>query len=481
MNGFLIQKQTQAEKDQYLIECFQDTGVINILLQENYSLVSGRKGSGKTALARYLEKKYAAHGIDHSFRISLSDISHHLESETRVDDVLLYILLRVIQEIYSTSHITSEGKNIWGDFLSRNGLQSVADYQTFVEIKRTNTAGFSVVANASAKYEYEEGVISVNIPYLIRTFLDSLEGNGKTLVFVDDLCDYLDDLSGKALDEEIGVLRDILIRLDNRNTAFLDKEKNFRFISCIRSDLLEFMGGSNINKIKNNTLELAWNEKNFCSLLIKRLPFYEKNREEALIDPVKSIKAQFPDSIFQDALSEFDTNRQGGNFYSYMLAISFNRPRDFLRFCYAMRDRLSNRHPATIENIVSAEVEYTDYLRGELRDELHLVSKKLEFPNDENNLNKLVDILSNEDGFGLSQLKNDLSSFMDIKASNKRTQLLIEELWRYGILGFREKDEPLISFKYIKNSLAFFLDGAQKYKFYLHRGLWWFAKKRRRN
>jgi hypothetical protein len=179
-----------------------------------------------------------------------------------------------------------------------------------------------------------------------------------------------------------------------------------------------------------------------------------------------------------------------------MAAISFNRPRDFLQFCYALRDRLSVRHPATSENIESAEIEYTEYFIQELRDELYIASRVFEFDFSQEMIDRLVDIMSKRDYFNSSELKSELAGLIGQKTSvgNKKIELLLSELWRYGVIGISEKQakpikptkattpqttDRLIKFKYLSDSAVFTAEKVKSYNIFLHRGLWWFAKKRR--
>lgn len=57
MKTLSISKQTEAEKDAYLLDCFYDSGVIEELVGEGYTILAGRKGAGKSAIAKFLEKK----------------------------------------------------------------------------------------------------------------------------------------------------------------------------------------------------------------------------------------------------------------------------------------------------------------------------------------------------------------------------------------------------------------------------------------
>jgi hypothetical protein len=52
-------------------------------------------------------------------------------------------------------------------------------------------------------------------------------------------------------------------------------------------------------------------------------------------------------------------------------------------------------------------------------------------------------------------------------------------MWLYGVIGFKEQNDTLINFKYIESSRDFFEEKIDKYSYYLHRGLLWFAKKRK--
>jgi hypothetical protein len=202
--------------------------------------------------------------------------------------------------------------------------------------------------------------------------------------------------------------------------------------------------------------------------------------EAVLAEPTKFLVQQFPNEIFSGRAQNFGTRHYGLTFYAYMVAISFNRPRDFLKFCYAMRARLSASHPADMDNIDSSEIEYSDYFLKELRDELFLASKYFDFKADTDNINKLVCLLGKKDGFGYGELQSLIGEFFNVKASHKKVINFIKELWRYGVIGFKNNQSEIINFQYIKNSppLPYEKD-LKELTFYLHRGIWWGIEKRR--
>ena len=75
MPALYINQQTEAEKDNFLYECFHDSGVIANLIDSNYTILSGRKGMGKSAIAKYLEKNAENYGVDFVFRLSIRNFN----------------------------------------------------------------------------------------------------------------------------------------------------------------------------------------------------------------------------------------------------------------------------------------------------------------------------------------------------------------------------------------------------------------------
>jgi hypothetical protein len=495
VSDFNIVQQTEAEKDQYLIGCFYDAGFIQQLKESQFYIIGGRKGSGKTAIARYLEKKYEDHGIDYAFRLSVRNINMDGEKEdnlNKINSILYFILVKTILKLLEKEIFDNRAEKYWRDFLLSNGLQQVSDYETFIESEKENKTGFSlkawataVWASAEASTELENNsklnrvAVSKSPSAIFEALRQSLPCGKSIFIFIDDIGDHLETIEANEITKDIKIIQEVLLRIETYNTALGDDNKNLRFISLLREDLFDLMDGSNINKLREGTLQLKWNERSFAGLLIRRLPFYRSNLEESLADPINAIKKQFPDDIFNEALSNFDMKRFQTNFYAYMVSISFNRPRDFLKFCYAMRDRLSLKHTATFENIESAEMEYSDYFKKELRDELFVTTRILGHELDDEKLDELIDILNKKEGFNSAEIRTRLGNYLVEKTSlgKKKIEFFISELYRYSVLGFKEKDEQIINFKYT-SSAPLILDKIKKYLYFLHRGLWWFARKR---
>ena len=487
---FMVQAQTQAEKDLFLVDCFHDSGLLKQIIEGNYSILAGRKGAGKTAIARYLEQKFQDHDLLSAKRISITAFTEdriNSGTDNIREKILLFVLLQTAKILYDKGYLSSTSLKYWDSVFKNENLSSVGTFQNFRTTSKTNSVG---VGFTVFKGKLQENLVPANVEVtsesVFNSLIESLDEIGPItshLVFVDDISDYLDDNDKKRLEGDIEVIKDVLLRLDTYNTHSLEHQRGIRFVSCIREDLFSFMNGSNMNKLHSGSLFLSWNEASFAGLLIRRLPHFAENREKALEDPIKSIKSLFPDEIFQERLTAFETNRYSTNFYAYMVGISFNRPRDFLAYCYALRSRLSMKHTVLLENIVAAEIEYSDYFVREIRDELYLASKILEFSSDVDFINRLVDILADRDDFNSNQLRTNIAPLLETKTKigRNRIEQFLYKLWFYGIIGYKEKKQTLIRFRYITSAYRLLPEKIDEYTYYLHRGLWWFTKKRKKS
>ena len=181
MSEFRVVKQADAEKDIHLVECFYDAGFIKNLIDNQYSIVAGRKGSGKTALARYLEKKSEQYGIHFSQRISMRNVTDTGDANERgtLASFQFYILIKTIRSLIEQDIFDEESKTYWNDFLYQNGVQNVSTYETFRETRRTDGLKFKISAKfqswiASLKGGVESDAVSEKVKPPITSSPDFL-------------------------------------------------------------------------------------------------------------------------------------------------------------------------------------------------------------------------------------------------------------------------------------------------------------------
>ena len=136
MQALNISKQTEAEKDNHLLECFYDSGAIKQLIDEKYPILAGRKGIGKSAIAKYLEAMHEKFDIDFAIRLSIRNFNTNLDEKASKNDtlgsILKYIAIKTAKKLIDKDLIKGESKKFWNDFFVRNGLQIVNDYESFI-------------------------------------------------------------------------------------------------------------------------------------------------------------------------------------------------------------------------------------------------------------------------------------------------------------------------------------------------------------
>lgn len=485
-----IAAQIQAENDQFLFECFHDNGVIEKLVDNRFELIAGRKGTGKTAIARYLQREHENYGIDFATRLTLTDLQNSAENSSVDGERLLkFLAITTAQQLLKARMMSPDGQEFWNTYLKDHGLQDIFSYKDFALKAKTvferKSAGIGAKPIAGAELEhndtlnYEKQVINDTSSTLLTRLGESLSKDKKILIIVDDITDQFDNPGLSDIDSSMKQIKYILHQLNNHNTRYNDNAVDLTFVCTIRNDLWDFILGSNENKLIHNCLWLEWNEISFCELLIKRLPHFAGNLDESLRDPYTSIQTVFPDNIFDEVLSLKEVNPEEikqyhTKFYAYMQLISFNRPRDFLRLCHAMKSRLSQVKPVELKHIRASEFEYSDYFYKELKDELNIFSKLIN--SDVARLLRLMSDLSNKSKLSYSELKGILSKY--VKASHSSTGKFIESLWNYSLLGIMEaSSRDFIHFKHNvgrNNGYDFPTnDELKRYYFLLHRGLYW--------
>lgn len=485
-----IAAQIQAENDTFLFECFHDNGIIEKLIDNRFELIAGRKGTGKTAIARYLQREYESYGIDYSTRLTLTDLQTNAENSNIDGETLLKFLAVVTAQHFLRQNILSpEGKVFWQGYLKKHGLQDISSYKDFSirnrSVKESKSANLGVKSIAGAglghesTVEYEQQSINDSPGSLMSRLSESLDKGKKVIIFIDDITDQFDNPGLLDVDASMKQIKYVLHQLNNYNTKFNDNLVDLTFVCTIRNDLWDYILGSNENKLIHNCLWLEWNEKSFCEMLIKRLPHFANSLEQSLADPLNSIKTVFPDNVFDEVLKSKGVNpaeikQYGTKFYAYMQLISFNRPRDFLRLCHAMKSRLSEVKAVEVKHINASELEYSTYFYNEVRDELNIFTKLLRMQ--PNNILSLLSDLSKKSKLSYSEFRSILSTY--IKASHSKTIWFIESLWDYSLVGIMSTSQKdFMHFKHNtgrNNGYELPEDAELKhYYFLLHRGIYW--------
>lgn len=449
MNYFA--QQTAAEQDTHLLECFYDKHYSQQLKENGLDFITGRKGTGKTALAKFI-----AHtpGVDAEVISLLRDtasVTDIISDKARdknftANSVILFLLVKLVRHLLTTSP-TARGSDFWEFFLEKNGFTNIDSFAKFRDVRKTSlimlkpSVQITHPTGWGAKGELfsskndivqEEIQLNTGLDELLDQFLDSVP-QGRTFgIFVDDVDTRIDIVS----DPDSEMLYRLLEKIADFNRRAREKGKNVFIIACIRTDMWRYLRGSNLNKLKSSSLQITWSELDFFGLLAKRLdPSWQpQTDDENYTNAHKLVDGFLPDKVFSNILTSNQVRHFHSNIYNYLFNISFNRSRDFLQYCWIANKKLpQDKNTISYTHLEAIENEFGAYLRGELDDEFILFAQT----------NK-VDVASLDTFIKDLALKGSLSyrQFKHLVKQSARSfpgispYELLERLYEYSIVGF---------------------------------------------
>lgn len=178
VSPLLIGAQSQAEKDASLIECFHDSGFLKSVIENDYSILAGRKGAGKTAVARFLEQKYNEYDLLFCKRISITSFSDEKSTTTTQgirERILIFILLTVAQELRERGYLLNDS-GYWKDVFNSLGLGKTSTYESFkTKSRKSRIASDIKILGASIEEQNDETNLELNSETLFASLADSLE------------------------------------------------------------------------------------------------------------------------------------------------------------------------------------------------------------------------------------------------------------------------------------------------------------------
>lgn len=396
--------QTAAEDDLRLVECFYDKKYLEDLLDQNYSFITGRKGSGKTALAQYAVNSNVTTGRDYCEIISLTrdmqnpeDISSDRSRDKSLvsSRTLLYIIVKLVWKMLEWNDLEDNYKTFWVTFLQQNGWNTPTGFARFHETTRSDVkifnpqisgGGFSASAFSDQSTKgWVETKISVGITDLWEAFLKSVPEKRVMHLFIDDVDTRIDPKT----DPDNEAIYRFLEGIVTFNRAALSACRAVRITVCVRSDIWRHLYGSNAQKLETNSLSIEWDEGDFFGLIAKRInPGADNNKAR------ETVQQLFPEAPYNDFMKGNQYQHFGTNFYAYIKSMSFNRPRDFLRYCWlALRKFPTWPKDVHAEHIAAVETEFSAYLRNELKNEVYLLCQKYEIK--PGTIDKFIDSLAN--------------------------------------------------------------------------------------
>lgn len=352
-----------AEKDDNLLDYFISVGAAGKALTGKY-LVLGRKGSGKTALFRYVASNAKGTVVE----LDLKDYvftAHKALRDDGVVDAFKYaeswrfaFIIAMFSEGYASMpfRLRWRGKRLLrklGAGPDKAPLRAIFGWLTRVrEIKLPSIGGVMDLGGYSVdpkNMKPFEATTRQLVDQLQEVLVKAVKISPIT-VLVDRLDDAWDG-SEDSLKLIGGAARAARQLADD-----LKQEGAAPAIVFLRTDLWERIVFNDKNKFIQDTVTLDWNNADLAQVIEERI----------------HKTAGVPEGLGWATIFTTEKMRQGTNAQNYLIKRVMGRPRDIVAFAIFALDVAFEKGHARIEktDIYEAEVRYSEHILDELRDEI---------------------------------------------------------------------------------------------------------------
>lgn len=354
-----------AESDANLLTYFLDTGLVGRIRDEAAKLVVGRKGSGKTALFRYLEQTLDASVVpldldEYVWAFHRGFTEQGLSGERAYAAswrLLIYVSAIGALRDRLTSEELQRVTTAFHDLgLSADSGRIAAILSWLKRVRRADLPEVGgVVSGGGLELDAApSGVLSTQTADAIRALGDVLGEVCTRHPFV-VLIDRLDDAwdgSDDSLDLIAGAIRATRdIGISHHNANGLPPVVTF-----LRADLWERVSFNDRNKMSQDIVFLDWETEQLAEVVALRI-------------------ARATDGDASDAWAEVFTTeemRQRARARTYLTKRTLGRPRDIVAFAEFSRQEAVRAGADIIDaaSIYEAEKRYSRHILDELKDEM---------------------------------------------------------------------------------------------------------------
>ena len=364
-----------AAEDDAILQYFLATEAVGSVTNGDAFLVLGRKGTGKTAIVRYVTESQGSRRArslnlrGYPWNVHAARVDHGAtDAEAYVSSwrYLLAVQLASVALAQPQAWRTTTAQALTSFLTDNYG----ATTPSLADILRPARLKLSKVSFQPAVMGNQLGGVELDRHGKDLTF--GLELSALSNSIIDAAFQCLTEceadpisLHFDELDQGIGTLdqprRAMIIGLviaarDLRREGAAKGVKLYPVV-YLRSDLWGDLQFSDKNKItQTSALQLEWTSENLLALVNLRL------------------KAKLGDGVDWDSVAEPDRMRGSQSKWNHVLARTFLRPRDVISFLNVALDTAKKRDPSVRAfnnaDISAARERYSNYLKSELDDEI---------------------------------------------------------------------------------------------------------------
>lgn len=449
--------------------CIPKSVNINEVLNGDRFLIVGPKGSGKTALLRYLSNKLEKASESHSrFIVFRDDITEQdREKIVALSDVRLYE-----PETLETdeSNETLDCLNAWQLFIhreiahvvkSKNDLVGVTpEIAKYIELLNRffgsfKTSGFKQLlqkinkgkiklfgagAGLEAEVEFFDKHGNVDVSELVRycnsvarTFdFNALKNKARINIFFDEV--NISFVSGKNFRRNAILVRDLVAACAKLNSIFAEDRIPIYVYTALRTEVVESVEGSvrELQKlVDDKAVHISWvtgigsNENQPLIELLRRRIFANLKHYEA-----------GPRRLEEVLLDDFFAKKiYGHRNSSFLIYETWGRPRDLVRMLSLASGHLGGSLIFTQASFESSLTEYSQACWEEKSDELNSKYSLSEIESIKRILTKFEPTFSRIQLEARISHKSANDSRVNQFVSGRNIEVVLEDLYKVGVLG----------------------------------------------
>lgn len=394
-----VDGEKEALKDNFLDLFYTGNNKYEHIMQKDKFIISGRKGTGKTILAKYIEHKNNKNNCIVQYqKLNQMHLHEYIDIEKediKIDDRILfqeYFLYKqfasciynnkiALKKFINCKEFLKGIKNYFGysraysklkKFYEPLYIHGIFKDKEISEIKKMFT-NQSVSLNSKIANIGGECGDEHNIQYSkIRTSFIERQENLKNIVFeclkyirVILIIDDLDETNIADRDHRITFLINLLEKVNDINCNKLINKNESKCILLMRNDILDSFApySSNIQKIiSDSRVDLNWFKDSSGNQLFDMIihKIAKSNKKFENMDTKLLGKKLFP------------KNNSEGDSFQEIVKYSFGRPRDIITFIMIIIENNGNDRKFDLTNIRSSMLQYSNSILGEIKNEMSL-------------------------------------------------------------------------------------------------------------
>ena len=344
------------------------------ILHDDKYLLLGKKGTGKSLLAEYINKlsqkqpnwfcKIASYK-----QFNFHELTHLQSGDVKPNEYIAIwewiILIELAQLCINDEGIDHEFKDNLKKFITGNFFGIKLDNNKIVEITKTGKINGTFLC----KLVGMSGGFSKSLKCEQGTYLDYLEDLRNVVIYAlkvskSEYTILFDELDDKFRNEEIykSCIISLIKIVDRINCVFYGERIKAKIILLLRSDIFYVLNDPDLNKVEqDNSVRLDWgNTVSSDSPLFKMI--FTKIRQS-----VPTIKGKSDSNLFRELFPQ--------NIYSYppnqfILGRTYFRPRDLVTYLNLIIEKYPQTRYFGSNGFLELEKEYSKYLLKEVKNEL---------------------------------------------------------------------------------------------------------------